>query len=153
MNATYDAAIIPCTSGKRPDGMTPLTLYKGGPFSLMMRHAAQRCQVILIMSAKYGLLWTDDPVRYYDAYLPDLNADQRKALIYRIRSKPDMDMVFGPGRRVLSYLPKAYAELLAEALPAAVPVIHRPYSNLPSLSLFKVLSNEIRNYGTQPSRR
>lgn len=150
---TYDFGLIPCTSGKRPDGLTPLTLYKGGPFSLMMRHAQQRCGEILIMSAKYGLLGLQDPVRYYDAYLPDLTEAERAALAWRIKSSEKLLGASAPGTRILSYLPRAYHEFLAGAKPEIVGALKRPYANLPSLSLYAVLSHEIKNYGTHPARR
>lgn len=155
----YDVAIIPCTSGKHANGLTPLTLYKGGPFKLMMRHAQQRTHSILIMSAKYGLLRLDDPVSYYDAYLPDLDATGRAELIERIRNRPLVELLL-PGEQreddqplVLSYLPKAYHQLLMEALEFSKSKYRRPYANLGMLSLFAVLSNEIKNYGKLPARR
>ena len=101
----YDIGVIPCTSGKRPEGLTPLTLYKGLPFSLMMRHAQQRCRVILIMSAKYGLLELTDPVSWYEAYLPELSASERGKLLSLLRAQALKKLV---GRKVLWYPNRAY---------------------------------------------
>lgn len=146
----YDIGVIPCTSGKRPEGLTPLTLYKGGPFSLMMRHAQQRCRVILIMSAKYGLLELTDPVSWYEAYLPELSASERGKLLSLLRAQALKKLV---GRKVLWYPSRGYWEAMAEACPEVIPSVIRPYRKLPSLRLFKVLSNEIKNYGQFPARR
>lgn len=153
MSKPYDLAIIPCTSGKNPEGLTAATLYKGGPFSLMMRHANQRCEAVVIMSAKYGLLRPSDPVRYYDAYLPELNAQERAELIQRIRDIPWVEAY--KAKRICSYLPEAYFQCLAEAKPAlcASIAMRRPYRSLPMLTLYKVLSNEIKQYGKSPARR
>lgn len=145
----FQLALIPCTAKKNAIGMTPLTLYKGGPFALMMKHAQQRADTILIMSAKYGLLHLSDPVRYYDAYVPNLSQVERVALIERIK-KQAQDL---GSLSTLSYLPRAYFEVLAEAAPEWSKTIRRPYKTLPSLTLFKVLSNEIKSYGVTPSRR
>jgi hypothetical protein len=145
----WDLGIIPCTSGKRPAGLTPLTLYKGGPFALSLRHAQQRCHQVMIMSAHYGLLRLSDPIRYYDAYLPTLTPEQRGALLGRLKHQlPQL-----AGLRVLSYLPKAYYLALLEADPTIVARFQRPYRKLPSLVLFKTLSNEIKHYGIHPARR
>lgn len=150
MTERWGLALIPCTAGKRIDGQTPLSLYKGGPFALMMNHARQRAERIMIMSAKYGLLNLDEPISWYDAFLPNLDPQARARLIVRMRGQID------PGwsqTRVLSYLPKAYYETLLEANPPVVSTFRRPYRKLPSLVLYKILSNEIKNYGTHPSRR
>lgn len=146
----WDLALIPCTASKHLTGITPITLYKGGPFSLMMRHAQQRADQILIMSAKYGLLGLGDSVSWYDKYLGNLSPQEHARLVVRLRGQIDPGW---SGGRVLSYLPKVYFETLLEANPAVVGAFHRPYRKLPSLRLFKVLSNEIKNYGQSPSRR
>ncbi len=148
----YELGIIPCTASKNPAGLTPLTLYKGGPFSLMMRHATQRCDRVLIMSAKYGLLDLNDPVRWYEAYLPTLDDPQKAELRARIQQQKittACTSVFG----AISYLPKAYWDFLSSAKPALCADTHRPYKSLPMLTLFKVLSNEVANYGIIPARR
>ena len=147
----YQIGLIPCTSGKKAGGRTPLTLYKGPGFSTMMKHAQQRCDVIMIMSARYGLLGLNDPVSYYDAYLPDLDDDARSALMERVRCAvlPGWDC----RSPILSYLPKAYHEFLVQAKPALTRKLRRPYSNLGMLHLPTVLSNEVKGYGTNPARR
>jgi hypothetical protein len=151
MKPRYDVGIIACTRGKNPTGLTPLTLYKGTPFVVAMRHAQQRCGTILILSAKYGLLRTDDPVSYYDAYIPDLDAQGRQALVDRIRAEPWVELY--AGKRILSYLPEAYFKLLAEAKPALAATISRPYRGLNMLALARTLSNEQKGYGIYPQRR
>lgn len=151
MQQRYALALIPCTAKKRPEGRTPATLYMGGPFSLMMRHAQQRCDAVIIMSALYGLLRLSDPVSYYDAYIPDLDAEERTLLIGRIRGQTWVRSF--EGQRICSYLPQEYYALLAEALPELAKTIRRPYAGLPSLVMFRHLSNEIQGYGSCPSRR
>lgn len=150
MKPHYDVALIPCTSQKNPEGKTPASLYKGGPFSLMMRHAMQRCDSVLIMSAKYGLLRLTDPVSYYDAYIGDLDKEERQALVKRIQAEPWVELYRG---RILSYLPLAYWEVFKEAKPALAETCARPYRKLPMLTMYSVLSNEIKGYGTHPARR
>lgn len=149
----YDVALIPCTASKHPTGRTPLTLYKGGPFSLMIRHAQQRAGLILIMSAKYGLIDVNADVFFYNAYLPDLTPQARARLIVRLRQQIDERHTLFTEGRVLSYLSKAYFTALEEAAPAMASKLRRPYKKLPMLPLFKILSNEIKHYGQHPSRR
>ena len=156
----WDLGLIPCTSGKNPHGTTPLTLYQGGPFATMVKHALQRCDQILIMSAKYGLLALDAPVAWYNAYLPDLDAVQRQLLagkmqaqLYPLRGR----------RRVISYLPLAYhqflrgtqgvGELAVDPICTAEWIYRRPYHNVGMITAVGVLSRETKNYGTHPARR
>lgn len=148
----WAVGLVACSASKRPDGLTPLTLYKGSPFSITMQHACQRCDRVLIMSAKYGLLDLSDPVRYYDTYLGDLDERQRAALCQRIRDGGKLSGV-DPKVRILSYVPEVYHELLIEALPHLAPQIRRPYAHIRSLTMLAILSKETRNYGSNPSRR
>lgn len=150
MKRRYDVGIIPCTSKKNPNGQTPLTLYKGVSFSMMMRHAQQRCDVILIMSAKYGLIGLDEPIRWYEAYLPNLPEEDRKILLAKLREQAIAKLL---GKKVLWYPSKVYWETLLEAFPRIAENIRRPYRKLGNLRLYKVLSNEIKNYDTLPARR
>ncbi len=145
----WDVGVIPCTLQKYATGMTARTLYRGGIFSIMLRHAAQRCAAVVIMSAKHGLVLPDDPIRYYDTSLPNLDAEQREDLKARIAIASPFH--FTADARILSYLPSVYHGLLTEAVPYINP--RRPYSNLPRLRLLQVLSNEVKHYGTHPSRR
>jgi len=142
----FDIGLVPCTATKNPQGVTPLTLYKGGPFSLMVRHARQRCKRIVIMSAKYGLLEENARVQYYDTFIGDLDAGARQELMVRVRSQlKDMQ-----GQTALSYLWKPYYSVLQIANVWDIPVA-TPYMGLPSLVLYKVLSNEIKD--PNPTRR
>lgn len=148
----YDVGIIPCTSKKRPEGATPVSLYMGTTFSLMMRHAQQRCETVLVLSARYGLLRLTDPVAYYDQHLERLTSQERAALIYRISAKPWVDLY--AGKRILSYLPNAYFDVLAEAKPALAATIRRPYRSVfNNPTIRELLSWEIKNYGKNPAVR
>lgn len=148
----YSVGIIACSASKRPEGINPLTLYKGSLFATTVHHASQRCDRILIMSAKYGLLDLADPIRYYDAYLGNLDAFQRAELIAKIESEGKLRH---PPRdaRVLSYLPEDYHALLLQALPHLQPITRRPYTGLPMMAFVRTLSNEVKNYGKEPARR
>lgn len=149
----WHVGLVACSASKRPGGLTPLTLYKGAPFSITMQHACQRCDRVLIMSAKYGLLDLHDPVQYYDTYLGDLDAAERLALQRRIYDSSKLHYL-PDGVRILSYLPEAYHALLVEALPHLASVrVRRPYAHIRSLTMMAILSKEIRNYGKEPSRR
>jgi hypothetical protein len=146
----YDIALIPCTKRKNPIGITPPTLYIGGPFSLMMNHARQRCDRIVIMSAHFGLLAMTDRVHNYEAYLPGLDEAARRMLALEIVRRQDLL----DGGSICSYLPKAYYDFLVSVTsPELAARIRRPYRNLPMLSLYKVLSNEIKGYETGLARR
>lgn len=146
----YDIALIPCTKTKNPVGVTPATLYKGGPFSLMMQHAQQRCDRIVIMSAKFGLLKMDDRVHDYEAYLPALTEGERTKLEYLMRIQAErLD-----GGSICSYLSKAYYDFLADCVPLETMArVRRPYRKLPMLTLYRVLSNEIKGYEAGYARR
>lgn len=154
----WDLGIIPCTSGKHAEGVTPLTLYKGSGFSLMMRHAQQRCDHILIMSAKFGLIPLDAPVAYYDAYLPTLSPQMRERLRVMVKAQLAEDIPKAlrkpwGDRRVLSYLPEAYYAFLTEVHPGVACRIRRPYKGLGMLRLSACLAAEIEAYGKNPARR
>lgn len=158
LSPRWDLGIIPCTSGKNPEGVTPLTLYKGGPFATMVRHAQQRCDHILIMSAKFGLIPTDAPVSYYDTYLPNLSPQMRERLRVQVRAQfaegvPQALRKPWSERRVLSYLPEAYYDFLLEAHPTYAQRFRRPYKGMGMLRLIACLSAEIAVYGKSPSRR
>lgn len=146
----YQLALIPCTRRKSPVGVTPLTLYRSSGFVTMVKHAQQRCDRILIMSAKYGILGPEDRVAYYDAYLPTLPQEQRSKLALLIAERvEDLELLQINPKAVLSYLPKAYYEFLQEEVPVLkswAPQIRRPYKNLSNLALIKVLSNEIKGF-------
>lgn len=147
----YELAIIPCTRAKNPLGVTPLTLYRSTPFSVMIKHAQQRCGRILIMSAKYGLLRPDDRITNYDVYLPQLRPEERAKLRGELCSQWRREkLVEVPPEGVLSYLPKAYYDFLAETSHFAdwAPRIRRPYKSLSLLKLVEVLSNEIKGFET-----
>lgn len=142
----YDIGLIPCTATKNPHGLTPLTLYKGGPFSLMVNHARQRCKRIVIMSAKYGLLEENAKVQYYDTFIGDLNEDERRALVRNVQ----LSFLFDgwQGASILSYLWKPYWAVFNQALqefPGLKVRVATPYMGTPSLVLYKVLSNELKS--------
>ena len=159
----WDLGIIPCSSTKDPNAVTAQTLYRGGPFATMMKHARQRCDKIFIMSARYGLLALDDPVVWYEAYLPDLTANERRFLAQRIEDQLSFEKAVLPGASVLSYLPLAYHQFLRGTLGVGELAVdpdftehwryRRPYHNLPSLVMMSTLVHETRNYGTHPARR
>jgi len=144
--------LVACSASKRPNGINPLTLYRGALFATTIHHASQRCDRILIMSAKYGLLDLADPVRYYGVYLGNLGVLERAALIAKIEGEGKMRYLQRDAR-VLSYLPMEYHSLLMQALPQLQGTISRPYAGLPMLRFIRTLSNEVKNYGAQPSRR
>lgn len=148
----YAVGIVACSASKRPDGQTPLTLYRGALFSTTVRHACQRCDRVLIMSAKYGLLELNDPVQWYDTYLGHLDHRERAILRKRIVDGGKLTYAYANPRRILSYLPKLYHSELMLALPH-LGAVARPYAGLNLFQLVQVLSNEVKNYGTQPARR
>jgi hypothetical protein len=117
---------------------------------MTLRHAQQRCGRVIIMSAKYGLLELQDPVSWYEAYLPALSAEDRASLLVRLRKQALEKLA---GERVLWYPSTAYWDAFAEAAPELAKSVSRPYHKLSALMLRKVLSKEIKNYGFIPSRR
>lgn len=147
----YQVGLVACTKAKNPTGINPRTLYRGGTFSLIMRHAMQRCDRVMIMSAKYGLLEMDDPISYYDQFILNLSVDQKDDLIGRVG--PQLEKL--RGLKVLSYLWIPYYEVLELAKPDIASHFKRPYAGLPTMpaALQAVLTREVQNYGTLPSRR
>jgi hypothetical protein len=127
--------------------LPPLTLYRGTVFRMMMKHAQQRCDAIVIVSAKYGLLGLRSQVAYYDTYLPDLDQQQRATLVTVVEAQ--LPTYIGHREPVLSYLPEAYASLPTDAVKGArvQPNIRRPYKGIRLLTLLQILSNEIKHYG------
>lgn len=72
----WDVGFISCSASKNPTGTTPATLYRGNIFATQMKHAMQRCDQIIIVSAKYGLLQLTDSVSWYDQYLGGMTEEQ-----------------------------------------------------------------------------
>jgi len=147
----WDVALIPCTRGKNPVGVSAATLYRGGTFSLIMRHAAQRTDRVLIVSALHGIIPLDFPMRYYDRFLLNLSDAERSKLIETVR--PQMEPL--RGLRVLSYLWIPYHQVLFEANAQIAQGFWRPYLGLPTFpaTLQKTLTREVSNYGQITSRR
>ncbi len=148
MTTSYDFALVPCTSTKNPAAVTPLSLYTGPSLRLMVPHARQRCARIVVMSAKYGLLEEGDRVGYYDTFISDLDGSQKQELMVRIRQQ----LKGLQGQRGLSYLWKPYDQVLQVANTWNIPV-DAPYLGLPSLVLYKVLSDETKKHSSSSARR
>lgn len=111
------------------------------------------------MSALFGLIPDDHSVYYYDLYLGNhtpaqrieylaLIAPQSAAMRSMLRIEDDEHR-----NQVLSYLPQLYHEVLMEADPLLKHWYRRPYARLDMFAKLTVLSNEVKNYGMQPSRR
>jgi hypothetical protein len=115
----------------------------------MMRHAGQRCQRILIMSAKYGLIRPEDRVANYDSYLPTLTLYERQCLGHEMELQWwQHHLKEVPPAHVLCYLPKAYYDFLGRVCHYRewAEGIHRPYKNCPSLTMMRILSYEIKGF-------
>lgn len=111
----------------------------------MMKHAQQRADRIVIMSARYGLIAPEDEVDWYDAYLPALTIEQKILLARKIARQLKLLVIELPqAAKVLSYLPAAYDAFLQQIeLPDGWSYL-RPFSKLPMMTAWKVLSNEIK---------
>ncbi len=151
----YQLGIIPCTKTKNPVGITPVTLYRSTPFSLMMRHALQRCDQILVLSAKHGFLGLKDHVTFYDASLSDLTREERIALANlttrQITERGLLEIPFG---QIHSYLPNTYHDFLISIEPRLAAWgwaggMHRPFAT--SQTLLKALSDEIKAFAAADS--
>lgn len=147
----YNLALIPCSERKNPVGSTARSLYRGAGFSLMMRHAAQNSERILILSARHGLLSPEDEVHWYNTYLPNLNQTEKSRLVLKIKQQL-VNYPWSQGT-IISYLPEAYYRLMEEVDPLFASKIARPYKGVRLLSLYKTLALELDNYGKNPARR
>lgn len=145
----YELGIVPCTKTKNPTAQTAQTLYRGGPFSLMMRHAVLYCERVIIMSAKHGLLDLNEKVTYYDAYLPNLSRSERDVFVNKLSDQ----LLKIESFETLSYLPKVYFDACCEALPQVTETWHRPFKHLPMHTCWKVLSEEIAAHGKSSAGR
>lgn len=116
-----------------------------------MTHAHQRADRIMIMSAKHGLVDLDTPMRYYDAFITSISTQERLELIAKVRKQVEPLI----GLRTISYLWIPYHEVIVEASPHFAGSLRRPYQGLPTMpaTLQKILSREVANYGSCPSRR
>lgn len=151
MEKPYALALIPCSKRKNAVGITPLTLYTSTSFVTALRHAQQRCDQVLVVSAKYGFLQLQERIAHYEAYLPDLDLSQRAALAVEMRARMiELQVLQTPPQQVISYLPAAYFDFLASIDIARdwALQINRPYKRLGFLKVMKVLTDEIRNYPT-----
>jgi hypothetical protein len=147
----YDLALIPCAHNKNPTGVNPRTLYRSTVFITSLRHALQRCDRILILSSKYGLIRPDDPVSYYEAYLPTLTQQQLSTLREKLFLQWGIHQLERvPPSRVLCYLSKSYYEILATTTHFSTWSLGllRPYKTLGNVQLIKALCHEIREFET-----
>lgn len=147
----WDVGLIPCTKAKKPTGINARTLYRGGTFSLLMRHAHQRCDKVMIMSAKYGLVDLDHPMQYYDQFVDAQTTQERLELLAKVRGQ----IQELKGLRVISYLWHSYHSILVEADPTIANQLRRPYKGIPTMPAYlqAIITREISNYGSRPSRR
>lgn len=155
MGKPYQLGIIPCTRTKNKNGKTARTLYHGGPFSQRMQHAMARCDRILILSAKYGLIPPEHPVEWYEAFLPTLSTEARAALAQEVQLQLLFINLPPPGR-VLSYLPESYNDFLRGLVePCVAPGFteswdyHRPFSHM-YMNVYKRMAEEIIRDKTIP---
>lgn len=146
---TYDVGLIPCSSSKRPGGVTPTSLYKGGTFALLFRNAHQVSKRVVIMSAKYGLLELEDPVRWYELWLRDLDETQRRKLIDKIRGQ--LTAPRWSGVSVGSYLPTAYQQVFDAAGQGLDITVTRIMAGVPYTQYYKTLSDALKS--TNPPGR
>lgn len=157
MSNPYELAILPCTKAKNPQGTTARTLYTGGVFPLMMRHAQQRADKILILSGKYGLIELDHHVSWYEAWLPELDPEARKALAREVQLQL---LFYSPKPPVISYLPRAYHDFFRGVNGDGVEpgftadwIYRRPFAKVAFTRYFVTFYNEIKSYGISPHRR
>lgn len=146
----WDVGFISCSASKNPTGTTPTTLYRGTIFAIQMKHAMQRCDQVIIVSAKYGLLQLTDSVSWYDQYLGGMTEDQLaswRSLVASQLGKLPVDL----WKTRLSYLPAGYHDQLLLAAPWLSPM-RRPYV-IRMQPQMRILFNEIKNYGINPDRR
>lgn len=156
----FRLALLPCTKTKNPHGLTAQTLYSGGAFSLMMRHAQQRADRIMILSAKYGLLDLADPVEPYEQWLPDLKPEERQRLA-RLVEFQLLALQLEEPVLVISYLPKAYHEFFRGVNGDGVSpgytkawIYRRPFAKVAFTKYFVTFANEIKSYAEgKPQRR
>lgn len=154
-NLPYDLALIPCTKRKNPESsgrdMSAAQLYGVSQrFAVMMRHACQRAPRIVIMSALHGLISPETPIRYYDAYLPELSEPELRALRKRVEAQ---SALLPDGVRVLSYLSNTYHAFLAEVAARKKWNVRRPHAGLDMFAQSKVLHLEVAFSGRLPDRR
>lgn len=144
----FDLALIPCSASKAQTGhaVTAASLYTGSPFQLMLRHAQTRAPRIIIMSAKYGLLELDQRISYYDRYIKDLSSRQRMELEADIAQQWRCKFPQGiRAERVLSYLPRAYHDVLGNAIgPELTAKMMRPWHSTRLLTMMAQLSRDLQ---------
>lgn len=111
----------------------------------------QRCDKVMIMSAKYGLVSMTEPLRYYDLFINDLDADQ----LSQLKQKLITQVKELEGKKVLCYLWIPYFEVIRSVAPEIANKFKRPYLGLPTMpaALQAILTREVQNYGIHPSRR
>ncbi len=143
----YELGIISCGKKKNPLATKARSLYTGTLFRLTLLHALQRCDQVVIMSAKYGLLSPDDNVKFYELHIKTLTWKEKQQLENKIQKQ---FRSYSECKTVLSYLPKDYQEVFNKAVSQTK--VFRPY-HLGLHKKTRTLSNEIKNYGKAPSRR
>ena len=117
---------------------------------MLMKHASQRCDRILILSGKHGLISPDAKISWYDSWINTLPPDEYLQLTDRVSHQ--LQALSEPVA-VLCYLPKAYYGLLEDAGIPSTWTIHRPYASVAFTAFKKTFANEIKNYGVLPARR
>ena len=105
--------VVPCSAGKVDTGADPIPageLYTGS-FHRFARHHAERLGArVVILSAWYGLIDVDHPVRTYEMSIDDPAARARPNIVRMQAMALGLDAAL-----VVSFCPKRYAEVLHAA--------------------------------------
>lgn len=131
MNTTY--FIIPCGAAKTTHRAKARDLYVSVHFSHVLRAAEAEAaatpnSVVLILSAKHGLLHLDAEVDPYDVKMGDAEAITSEEV-----ADTAADLGIEYGAQVYGMLPNAYREVLAEALAADDVLVHDIYEAAPGI--------------------
>jgi hypothetical protein len=110
--------VVPCSAAKAAGDELPAgERYLGQLHKLALAAALELTTPdrVRILSARYGLLTLDAPTAPYDAKVGELNADDERALRFRIHAGAVAMVATDPEAAVVALVPAAYAEALASS--------------------------------------
>ena len=123
--------LISCTKSKQTFPCSAAQMYQPSnlfskAYAYAIRHYDQTC----ILSAKYGLLFPEDPIEPYEQTLKNMGVQVKKAWSRKVLAQMDKRLSLSPGDEVYIHAGKDYREYLIPGLKKRKLTVHVPLEGL-----------------------
>lgn len=105
--------LVSCSQLKHKGRLPASRLYCSSYFRAALREAQRQCDVVLILSAKYGVVLPDEVIESYDLSLTELTGEQRCELKGRVHLWFRESGLLAPGNLFFSFLSRSYGYLVS----------------------------------------